>query len=47
MKDLETMKTVVEEIIDSDIHLMDDTFCIAVMYGIKEYKHSNSNLNII
>ena len=26
VKDLETMKTVVEEIIDSNIHSMDDTF---------------------
>jgi transposase len=26
VKDLETMKTAVEEIIDSDIHSMDDTF---------------------
>jgi hypothetical protein len=26
VKDLESMKTVVEEIIDSDIHSMDETF---------------------
>ncbi len=33
--DLESMKTVVEEIIDNDINSMDDFFCIVDMYGIE------------